>query len=195
MTERLSHRPPDPLRHLSAVAEVTRRSQQIALAALHEALTAPVEPGRVAQLRRVTDDLNREVRRLEDAIRETYPEAVEDPAALIRRRLIPGEAVDPWLVSQINGLAAKLGEEYPVTGEDAAGLGQELAEAGDVAGLRNLRDVLLLEEEDATANGPELDALLYGAPIVRKDDPEVDRADELRAGNEARGLDRAPGNS
>lgn len=69
---KLDHLPPDPLRHLAAVAEVTRRSQQIALAALHEALTQPVCPARVEQLRRVTDDMNREVRRLEDAIRETY---------------------------------------------------------------------------------------------------------------------------
>jgi len=37
----------------------------------------------------------------------------------------------------------------------------------------------------------ELDEL--DAPIVRDDDPEVDRAAELRAGFVARGLDRAPG--
>jgi hypothetical protein len=160
MTDELRHRPPDPLRHLSAVAEVTRRSQQIALAALHEALTQPVCPERVAQLRRVTDDLHREVRRLEEAIDES------DDAPIVRVDDPPVVLVDVAALEAVGGtvkkLAADLAEELPCTGEDAAGLGVELAEAGDVEGLRRLRDLLLAESNDPRTNGPALDVLLYG---------------------------------
>lgn len=71
------------MKHLLAVVGVTRRSDQIARAALHEALTSPVCPERVAQLRRVTYDLREAVCRLEQAMLNELAEApivrLEDP--------------------------------------------------------------------------------------------------------------------
>jgi hypothetical protein len=149
--------------HLAAVAEVTQRSQQIALVALHEALTAPVSPERVAQLRRVTDDLNREVGRLEDALGDMLDAALDAP--VVRTEDPP--VTMPLLVGlrdMIFGLATELGKDYPVTAEDAAGLGQELAVAGDVQGLRQLRELLLREAENPVRYGAALDRRLYGEP-------------------------------
>ncbi len=84
--ERLKHSPPEPLRHLSTVLGVTQRSQQIAQAALYEALTQPISPGRVDQLRKVANDLDREVARLELALElDDAPIVREDdpPVALL----------------------------------------------------------------------------------------------------------------
>ena len=77
--ERLKHSPPEPLRHLSTVLGITQRSQQIARAALYEALTQPISPDRVVQLRKVADDLIREVERLEDALWYAPIVREEDP--------------------------------------------------------------------------------------------------------------------
>ncbi len=186
MTER------GPITHLSAVAEVTRRSQQIALAALHEALTSPVSPERVNQLRRVADDLDREVGRLEAAMLELDPDADFNPSAGLEAEIVRTE--DPpvrtaetqrkidglariarmasgagsgmplidGLRDRIFALSADLALDYPVTAEDAAGLGRELAEAGDVLKLRELRDSLVRESENPIRYGPALDVLLYG---------------------------------
>ena len=231
--DRLEHRPPDPLRHLSAVAEVTRRSQQIALAALHEALTQPSRrPGspyafeRVQQLRRVTEDMDREVGRLEDAMDELAPDAdfnpsgelkdVEgelrdgriygtDQATELRKRELEDAPIvredDPpvrsaetqkkveglqrvarmasgsgrgmpmisGLLARVVRLADDLAKEYPVTGEDALSLGRELAEAGDIQGLRDLGDLLLQEGADPKTYGLALDVCLYGPVRARKD--------------------------
>ncbi len=68
------------LAHLQAVAKVTAKSRDIALAALHEARTRPVAEGRVRQLRQVAQDLNREVGRLETAMDELAPDADFDPS-------------------------------------------------------------------------------------------------------------------
>ena len=161
---RLRHRPPYPLQHLGAVVEITRRSQRIILAALHEALTASVSPARVKWLRRVADDLDRGVSRLETAILSFDVEdapivRTEDPPVVMPLQVQVG------LQERVYGLAATLSEEYPATGEDAARLGKELAQAGDVQELRKLRDLLIREAEDPVRHGAALDAFLYGAAL------------------------------
>lgn len=74
-------RHPGIVTHLQVVAEVTHRSYEIALLALHEATEEKEVGGRIDQLRRIADDLHREVRRLEEAADELAEDADFDPAA------------------------------------------------------------------------------------------------------------------
>lgn len=71
--------------HLRVVTEVTHRSYGIALLALTEALGEKEVQGRIDQLRRIADDLKREVRRLEAASLELADDADFDPAAILHR--------------------------------------------------------------------------------------------------------------
>lgn len=160
------------VQHLRVVAVITSKSYTLALLTLSEALTQPVSPARVEQLRRVADDLAGELIRVEDAMRELAPDADFDPSHEICEALL----------NNILRLTVKLAADYPVTGEDAAGLAVQLAEEGAKTELRKLFDALVLEAENPQVHGPALDVLLYGEAIVRADDREVDRAAELRAG-------------
>ena len=66
------------------------------------------------------------------------------------------------LLEAVFTLTAALSHDYPSMGSDAAELGQELAEAGDVDGLRALRVLLEDEAIDPAEGIYALDRLLYG---------------------------------